>query len=130
MKNLQIIRSGVLGTFDTPPQFFTISWRITGKCPYKCSYCYERNWPSRSVEPELRALQTAMARLKPILASHMDKQMQLNFRLFGGEPLAHSQFLLLLADLRNHFPTAKFGCQSNGYRPISFFREILSIDPN
>ena len=50
-------------------------------------------------------------------------------RLFGGEPLAHKSFLPFLSALRDNFPAAELGCLSNVYRPLSFFRKLLAIDP-
>lgn len=127
---LTAVRSGVVGQYDSNDWPFVVSWSITGRCPYHCSYCYESNSPKRSVEPDLATLVAAMPRLKAALAVPLAEKRRINIRLFGGEPTAHRDFLPLLCELRKHFPSARFSCLTNGYRPLSFFREILSIDPH
>lgn len=127
-KKFTIVRSGVIGQYDRNDWPFVISWSITGRCPYNCSYCYESNSPKRTIEPGFDTLVAAMPRLKVALAP-ISENRPLEIRLFGGEPMAHQSFLPLLGELRRHFPYARLSCLSNGYRPLSFFKKILSIDP-
>lgn len=129
-KNLKIIRSGVLGQYDRNDWPFTVSWSITGRCPYRCSYCYERDSPKRSIEPDLMTLISAIPRIKKALDNPLKKNKQLRIRLFGGEPTSHKSFIPLLYELRSHFPNASFSCLSNAYRPLSFMEKVLDIDPN
>lgn len=127
-EKLTIVRSGVIGQYDRNDWPFVVCWSITGRCPYKCSYCYESNSPKRSVEPELAVLVAAMPRLKSALATPILENRSLEIRLFGGEPTAHQSFLPFLGELRRHFPYARLSCLTNGYRPLSFFKDVLSID--
>lgn len=125
----RIIRSGALDAYDNNDFPFTLSWVVTGKCPYHCSYCYESDRPRRQIEPDLSKLLIAMARLKPILKP-IEKERQLRIILFGGEPLAHKSFLPFLQALRENFPTAIPSCLSNAFRPLDFFKSIVAIAPN
>lgn len=126
--NLHKVRSGIIGEYDKKDSPLFFSWQITGKCPYKCSYCYELDAPKRAYEPGLQTLLAVIPRLKQLFNGRIDEK-NLMIRLFGGEPLAHKSFLPFLSALRDNFPAAELGCLSNAYRPLSFFRKLLAIDP-
>lgn len=126
---MKILRSVAIKDYDRPDLPFQLSWSLTGKCLYKCSYCYEGESEKRAYEPELSLLLLAMERLKPVLAS-VAPERKLKFRLFGGEPLAHKNFLPFLSALAGNFPAAVIACLSNAFRPISFFEKIVEIVPN
>ena len=90
MANLKMIRAGCLHTYDTEEQTLTISWDVTGRCPYNCSYCYERNnLQKRKMEPRIESLTQGISNLKQLLP----ETRKVRFYLFGGEPTAHRDFL-------------------------------------
>lgn len=126
---LRLIRSGLLGSYDnfdkTP---FTVSWSITGRCPYKCSYCYEVDSPKRSIESKLADLLLAIPRLKKIISPIFSTGREIEIRLFGGEPTYHRDFFEIVRNLHESFPGVKLFSLSNGYRPISFFKKLFDID--
>lgn len=126
MTNLKIVRAGKLHTYDTEPPKLTVRWDVTGRCPYHCSYCYERNHPKRKMEPTLENLVQGISSLKRLLPENK----KIQFYLFGGEPTAHRDFLTFIKHLRESFPDAQLSCTSNLFRNLDFLKQLYAIDEN
>ena len=127
MANLKMIRAGCLHTYDTEEQTLTISWDVTGRCPYNCSYCYERNnLQKRKMEPRIESLTQGISNLKQLLP----ETRKVRFYLFGGEPTAHRDFLPFIRHLRENFPDAQLSCTSNLFRNLDFLKQLYAIDEN
>lgn len=126
MTNLKMVRAGMLHSYDKEDPTLVVRWDVTGHCPYKCSYCYERESPKRKMEPSLEDLINAMPKLKQIVPAHK----KLQFYLFGGEPTAHRDFLPFVTKLRESFPDAEISCLSNLFHNLNFLQQLYSIDQN
>lgn len=124
---LKIVRSGAIDQYENPELPFSICWSITGRCPYQCSYCYEKDKQKRSIEPSIDDLLDAIPRIKNFIRPI---KKEIHFMLFGGEPTAHKHFLKFVSELKNNFPNAKLSFLSNAYRPVSFFKSLNNIDPD
>lgn len=125
----KIVRSGVIDKYDVEESVIDVTWVITSSCPYKCSYCYERDTHGRKSDPKLSDFARAIPRLSEIL-SHLPHGKQFQIRLFGGEPTYHDKFLPLVHLLRSELPDAMLSCFTNLFKPVSFLENILQIVPD
>lgn len=127
MSNLKIVRSGTLHAYDKEESTLVVRWDITGRCPYKCSYCYEGENPAkRKIEPSLEDMVKAMPKLSRIVPA----QKKLHFALFGGEPTAHRDFFPFITELHTNFPDAEISCLSNLFHNIDFLKKLYNIVPD
>lgn len=123
--NLRMARAGMLGSYDKEESLLTVSWSVTGHCPYHCSYCYDKDSQKRKFDPTLEELLSALPKLAQIVPANQN----LCIRLFGGEPTAHRHFLPLVKHIRQQFPDATISCLSNLFQNLSFLQQLYSIAP-
>jgi organic radical activating enzyme len=95
--------------------WFLISWTLTNKCNYRCSYCPDILHNGTTGYP-------AWETVKNFVENFKIKNKNICYRLSGGEPTYWKHFIDLAKMVYDQGHTFSF--LTNGSRPVEYFKEI------
>jgi organic radical activating enzyme len=100
--------------------WFMVSWILSSKCNYRCSYCPSFLHDGNAPGPELNAAKKFVKDLNQQLPTK-----QICFRFSGGEPTYWKHFLDLADTIKQHGNSFSF--LSNGSRDIKYFSAMAEF---
>lgn len=95
--------------------WYLISWTLSNKCNYRCSYCPDFLHNGSSGWPEWSAV-------KEFVSSFDIPNKNICYRLSGGEPTYWKHFIELAKEVKKQGHAFSF--LTNGSRDVEYFREI------
>jgi len=105
-----------------------IHWDITTVCEYKCSYCYaikeyDNNWMRPgNWKNQQKVIEELSKATLPIFLG-----------LLGGEPTSHYKFKEMIDQIDDkvlHHDDSRLYITTNGYKDISFFKNMKTYEDN
>lgn len=97
--------------------WFLITWDLSNKCNYRCSYCPSMFNDGSSGWPDINEVKQFISNINSEL-SYKD----ICLRISGGEPTYWKHFIEFARTAKEHKNTFSF--LSNGSRDINYFKEI------
>jgi len=97
--------------------WFLVTWDLSNKCNYRCSYCPSMFNDGSSGWPELETVNNFVKNINDKLPFK-----DICFRISGGEPTYWKHFIDFAKTVKEH--KNSFSFLSNGSRDISYFKEI------
>ena len=94
--------------------WFLVSWTLSNKCNYRCSYCPEHLHSGYTGQPEWSTVERFIKNFK------VDKE--LCYRISGGEPTYYKHFMDMakLVKEQGHI----FSFMTNGSQSVEYYKEI------
>ena len=97
--------------------WFLVTWDLTDKCNYRCSYCPEYLNNGTVGHPDFETTKQFVDRLKELLPNKT-----ICYRFSGGEPTTWKHFIDLVKYIKSKNDYVSF--LSNGSRKVSYYNEI------
>lgn len=94
--------------------WFLVSWTLSNKCNYRCSYCPEHLHSGYTGQPEWTTVERFIKNFK------VDKE--ICYRISGGEPTYYKHFISMakLVKEQGH----AFSFMTNGSQSVEYYKEI------
>ena len=96
-------------------KIYSVTWEITKKCNYKCSYCDIFGEYSQEDSTDETIL----------FINNFGKNRNLRVTLFGGEPTTHPNLVTILKKLKN-----KVSLFTNMSESIEYYEDLIKVNPN
>ena len=97
--------------------WFLITWDLSNKCNYRCSYCPSMFNDGSSGWPEIDVVKNFIKKINNQLSFK-----DICFRISGGEPTYWKHFIEFAKTVKSY--NNSFSFLSNGSRDIEYFKEI------
>ncbi|MBE8950433.1 MAG: radical SAM protein [Quinella sp. 3Q1] len=122
---MKIVRTGAEASFDEMP--IQVSWFLTAKCNYRCSYCFHygegKRTPPQLPFSTLPQIETAIKNIASLNRPWYD------LSLIGGEPIVHPHVTDVISMFHESLGE-RLNCvivSTNGSRNESFYEKIADI---